>query len=217
VTDARNHTTTFTNDDLGRVTSVTNPLEETTVYTYAGTTLNVVPGSWTPGANLAEVEVGRTVADGEGQVRRRWDAEGRLRAIERKDDAGAFGVFASYAYDSDDNRTREIDALTRTTAFTFDLLGQLTAITDAAASPNVTESRRVLGGDPARAIGGCGDQATHRARGGDCSRWSMFLRLLALQVATADRREHLCRLAGCNHRRRNPRCLDSGFLAAFCG
>jgi RHS repeat-associated protein len=139
VTDARDFTTTFANDDLGRVTSVTNPLGETTLYTYAGATLGLAPGSWTPGTNLAEVEVGRTVADGEGQVRRlRWDAEGRLRTIERKDDAGSFGTFASYSYDSDDLRTRETDALSRTIVHAYDPLGRLTSTTDAATSPNIT-------------------------------------------------------------------------------
>lgn len=137
VTNARGHVTTYATDDLGRVISITNPLGEATLYTYAGTTLGVAPGSWTPGANLAEVEVGRTAAEGEGQVRRqRFDAEGRLRQVERKDDAGTFATFMTYAYDSDDNRTRETDALARTTSHAHDALRRLTSTTDAAVSPN---------------------------------------------------------------------------------
>lgn len=140
VTDARGHTTTFENDALGRVTKVTNHLQESTLYTYAGPNegpLGDDPATWPKGEHLAQVEAGQTGTEGEGQLQRlRWDPEGRLVAIERKDDDENWSTFVAYAYDSDDNRVSETDGENRTTTFAYDLLGQMVAIEDAAT--NVT-------------------------------------------------------------------------------
>lgn len=116
--DARNNPTQYAFDDQGRPTSITNPLGEQTLYTYTDDL-------------LTQIEVGRTVADGEGQVTKlNYDTRGRLTSIQRKDDAGTFQTYDTYELDSENQRLSVSDALSRKTQFAYDLLGRVTSITD---------------------------------------------------------------------------------------
>jgi RHS repeat-associated protein len=116
--DARNNLTEFGYDDRGRLISRTNPLAQQTLYTYDNEL-------------LTQIEVGKTVADGEGQVTKLlYDTRGRLTTVQRKDDAGVFQTFQSFALDSEGQRLSTTDALSRTTTFAYDLMGRLTATQD---------------------------------------------------------------------------------------
>ena len=140
VTDARSHTTHYVWDDLGRLTEVRNDLAESTFFRYRGPSPTDPFSAAPPGRFLSEVEIGTTVADGEGQVRRmRYDASGRLDRVERKDDSDTWSTFVTYFYDSDDNRVQSKDAVDRDVLFEYDLLDRLTQVTDEAPTPNVTQ------------------------------------------------------------------------------
>jgi RHS repeat-associated protein len=116
--DARNNLTEFSYDDRGRVLSETNPLGEQKLYTY---THDLV----------SSFEVGRTTADGEGQVTKFiYDARGRVSTIQRKDDTGVFQAIESYEFDSEGRKLAITDAVSRTTRFSYDLLGRGVTITD---------------------------------------------------------------------------------------
>jgi RHS repeat-associated protein len=118
--DARGNLTQYEYDDSGRLRVVTNPLGEQTLYTYTQDL-------------LTQVEIGRTTADGEGQVRQHvYDSRGRLVEVKRKDDAGVFQTLQTLEYDSESRTVGTIDALGRRTGSTFDLMGRLTATTDPA-------------------------------------------------------------------------------------
>ncbi|MCL4685981.1 hypothetical protein KJ059_14655 [Myxococcota bacterium] len=135
VTDAKGNATLVTWDALGRVQGVENARGEKTLYTYRAS--GAVPTD--PGHLLHLVERGRTVAEGEGRVMRLvYSAEGHLQAVLRKDGGGAFVPFASFVNDSEGRRLEATDAVSRTTAYAYDRIGQRTAVTDAAASPNTT-------------------------------------------------------------------------------
>jgi YD repeat-containing protein len=135
LTNARSHATDYDFDDLGRLERVENALGEETFLRYRGPSATGSFESAPAGAFLSEVEIGTTVADGEGQLRRlRYDAEGRLARVERKDDAGAWSTFTTYAYDSDDNRRQVTDAVGRDFFFTYDGLGRLTGVADEASN-----------------------------------------------------------------------------------
>jgi RHS repeat-associated protein len=117
--DAKGNHTQTTYDAKGRITSVTNALGEQTLYTYTAD-------------NLAQIEVGRTAADGEGQVTKFiYDGDNNLIEIQRKDDTGTFLTFETYSYDSAGNRLSVTDAENRTTGFGYDALGRLISTTDA--------------------------------------------------------------------------------------
>lgn len=115
---ARNQMTQYVFDDLGRPESITNPLIETTIYTYTG-------------KNLSTIEVGRTVANGEGQVTKFvYDAYLRLNKIQRKNDAGAFVDKETYKRDSVGNITSIIDGEGHVTQVKYDLLRRKKSVTD---------------------------------------------------------------------------------------
>jgi RHS repeat-associated protein len=116
--DARGNLTQFAYDDQGRRISETNPLGEQTLFTYVDEL-------------MTQTEVGRTTADGEGQVTKYlFDARGRVTGVQRKDGAGVFQTFATYEFDSEDQRLAMIDAVGRRTAFAYDALGRLISTTD---------------------------------------------------------------------------------------
>lgn len=116
--DARNNLTEFAYDDQGRLTTVTNPLGEQRIYTYTGDL-------------LTQVEVGHTVADGEGQVTKlNYDSRGRLTSVQRKDDSGTFQTYETYELDSEGRRLSVSDALSRKTRFSYDVLGRMISATD---------------------------------------------------------------------------------------
>ncbi len=136
VTDARDNTTSFGYDALRRLTTLTNPDDETAVLTYTGPNDGGAdlenPANWTPGRLLARIETGQTMAEGEGQIRRLiYDALGRLIRVERKDDADNISTFAEHEYDSDNNRTLFRDGVLRETLFDYDELLRLTSLIDA--------------------------------------------------------------------------------------
>jgi RHS repeat-associated protein len=135
VTNALSFATEFDFDDLGRLERLENALGEETYFRYRGPSATGSFESAPVGAFLSEVEIGTTAADGEGQVRRlRYDAEGRLARVERKNDAGAWSTFLTYAYDSDDNRRQVTDAVGRDFVFTYDGLRRMTGVADEAAN-----------------------------------------------------------------------------------
>ena len=118
VWDANNNLTSYDYDDLGRIAAVTNALGEETHYRYSG-------------VRLTELEPGRTLADGEGQLTRlNYTAEGWLDSIEEKDDLGNWQPVASYSYDSAGKRLTASDAQNRTVNYQYDLLGRLVTVTD---------------------------------------------------------------------------------------
>jgi RHS repeat-associated protein len=117
--DARNNLTQYGYDNRGRLISTTNPLAQQNLYTYTNDL-------------LTQIEVGKTVADGEGQVSKLiYDTRGRLTTVQRKDDSGVFQTFQSFALDSEGQRLSITDALSRTTTFGYDLSGRLTSTKDA--------------------------------------------------------------------------------------
>ncbi|MCP5059620.1 MAG: RHS repeat protein, partial [bacterium] len=142
VTDARGNTTDFVWDDLGRLVETKNamtPDRESTFFRYRGPSAVGAFSAAPPGRFLSEVEIGTTTSAGEGQLRRlRYDTEGRLERVERKDDSNNWPIFTTFAYDSDDNRLRSVDATTRTLTFAYDLLTRLASVTDDAPTPNTT-------------------------------------------------------------------------------
>jgi RHS repeat-associated protein len=116
--DARNNLTQLAYDDLGRLVSITNPLGEERIETYADLL-------------LTQVEIGRTTALGEGQVRKSiYDARGRLIEVQRKDDSGVFQTFEAYELDSEGQRLSTTDALGHKTKFAYDSLGRVISKTD---------------------------------------------------------------------------------------
>jgi RHS repeat-associated protein len=118
--DARGNLTQFAYDDRRRPISATDPLGAQTLHTYVHHL-------------LTQVEVGRTAADGEGQVTKLvYDTRDRLIAVQRKNDAGVFVNHRTFQLDSEGLRTATTDAENRTASFNYDLLGRLKTVTDAA-------------------------------------------------------------------------------------
>ena len=116
--DARNNLTEFVHDDRGRLESITNPLGEQTLHSHTG-------------PNLTQIEIGRTVADGEGQVTKFiYDTRNRMTTVQRKNDAGSFVTFQSFAHDSESQKLTATDGEDRTTSYTYDLLGRMTTMRD---------------------------------------------------------------------------------------
>ena len=116
--DARNNLTQFDYDDRGRMISRTNPLGEKDLWTYTND-------------RLTQVEHGQTVSSGEGQITKYlYDARARLVELQRKNDAGAFITWQTFAYDSESQPLRAIDALNRATATAYDLDGRAASLTD---------------------------------------------------------------------------------------
>lgn len=116
--DADGNITTLGYDDRGRVTLITNALGEETHYTYTGD-------------YLTQVEVGRTAADGEGQVTRlNYTPQGWLESVQRKQDDGGWLTDVTYTYDSRGKVLTSTDAQARITRYTYDALGRLTNVTD---------------------------------------------------------------------------------------
>lgn len=128
--------TTYTWDDLGRLTELGNALGEATLYTYSSPTDGLGdPSLAPPGRYLTQIEIGRTQADGEGQQRRfRYDGRGRLKKVERKNDAGTWSDYWTFTYDSDGNRLTAVDAtnsISRDVSYTYDGLERLVTFTNA--------------------------------------------------------------------------------------
>jgi RHS repeat-associated protein len=120
VWDADNNLTKIDYDDFGRVIAVTNPLGEQTLKTYTGQL-------------LTQVEVGRTTADGEGQVTQYlYDSQNRRTGVQRKGDSGTFVNYTTYQLDSEGRVLTVTDAIGRTTSRSYDLAGRLKQVTDPA-------------------------------------------------------------------------------------
>ncbi len=116
--DARNNLIEFAYDDQGRLTTITNPLGEQRLNTYTGDL-------------LTQIEVGHTVAEGEGQVAKfNYDSRGRLTSVQRKDDSGTFQTYETYELDSEGQRLSVSDALSRKTKIAYDVLGRVISVTD---------------------------------------------------------------------------------------
>jgi len=118
--DADGNLTKYDYDDLGRVTAVTNALGEQTLTTFTDQA-------------ATQIEVGRTTADGEGQITKLlYDSRNRLITVQRKDDSGTFVNYTSYQLDSEGRTLAVTDAVGRTTSMSYDLLGRLKQTTDPA-------------------------------------------------------------------------------------
>jgi RHS repeat-associated protein len=118
--DARNNLTQFSYDNRGRMVSRTNALGQQDLLTYTNEL-------------LTQVEHGRTLADGEGQVTKYlYDGRGRQSQVQLKNDGGAFETIQTTAYDSEDRALRSTDAINRTTITAFDLNGRVASVTDPA-------------------------------------------------------------------------------------
>jgi len=116
--DARNNLTQLDYDNRSRLTTITNPLGEQTLFTYADNL-------------LAQIDAGHTAVDGEGQVTKLiYDTRGRLTGTQRKNDAGVFEAFESYELDSEGRRLSTTDAINRKTKWAYDLLGRIVSVTD---------------------------------------------------------------------------------------
>lgn len=116
--DAHDNQYQFTRDDLGRLTSLINPLGEETIYTYNA-------------YRLVQAEYGQTVADGEGRVvRYTYTPQGWISLIEEKDAIDSWHPMASYTYDSAGQELSATDALGHTELSTYDGFGQLIAKID---------------------------------------------------------------------------------------
>lgn len=142
--DARNNLTQFSYDDRGRMLSRTNALGEQDLWTYAND-------------RLIQIEHGRTLSDGEGQVAKYlYDTRGRLTELQRKNDSGIFVSWRTFAYDSEGRQIRLTDALGRASSTAYDLDGRMASLTDPLnkvtqffydASDNRTRVRDPLGHD----------------------------------------------------------------------
>jgi len=116
--DANNNRTQFTYDNRLRLTKQTNSLQEETIYTYAND-------------RLQQIEVGRTVADGEGQlIKLNYNAENRLSSIQRKNDTGQFITIESYTYDSEGRKLTQTDGENNPWQFAYDAAGNRKTVTD---------------------------------------------------------------------------------------
>jgi RHS repeat-associated protein len=145
--DARNNLAEATYDDLGRKVTVTNPLGQQIVISYSDEL-------------ISQVEIGRTVADGEGVVRRvNYDSRGNIIAIQRKDGSGTLQTYESYELDSEGQRLATTDALGRKTEFAYDLLGRQISVTDPL--NNVTQFGYDAAGNRTSLIDALGRQTVH--------------------------------------------------------
>jgi len=125
--DARGKTYTFENDVLGRTTKIVNPLGQEMLLTHTG------PDGVSPGRLLTLVEVGRTVADGEGQLTRLMYSDmGYLEAVQRKDDAGSWLTLATYVNDSSGRVLKARSPAAHETSYEYDLLGNVSAVVNPA-------------------------------------------------------------------------------------
>ncbi|MCF6264821.1 MAG: hypothetical protein L3J24_14710, partial [Xanthomonadales bacterium] len=119
-TDARGNTSTYEFDDQSRIIKQTNPLGEQTIYTYTNN-------------NLTQIEVGRTVAEGAGQLSQFiYDGKDRQIEIKRQDDNGVWQSYQSFSYDSRNQLLSQTDALGRATSYNYDPEGRMTSVTDPA-------------------------------------------------------------------------------------
>jgi RHS repeat-associated protein len=117
--DARGNLTQYEYDERRRLTALTNALEETTLYTFVDD-------------QLTQIEVGRTVADGEGQLARFvYNARNQLIRMERKDDAGAFVSYKTFESDSEGRRLSVTDPNNRVIRVAYDQRGLVNTYTDA--------------------------------------------------------------------------------------
>jgi RHS repeat-associated protein len=138
-TDALGRVTSPEYDVLGRLSLLTNALDEQGASTYEG-------------PNLTEVEIGRTESQAGRRTRMTYDALNRRKTVEVLEDAGVWVVQSTTSYDSEGRISRQVngngnatrfvrdvlgrtvaacDALTNTTAYSFDKGGNLVATIDA--------------------------------------------------------------------------------------
>ncbi len=158
LTDARNKSWTFGADAAGRTTSVTDPLRNTTRYTYTGADLTAITD--------AAGHTTTRVVDVAGRVRKKTDPLGHStwfdydaldRLVQVQDpiggrtqltyDAGcnlrsvtdALDHTTTYEHDAVDRLVRRIDPLSRAETFAYDALGNIVTWTDRKGA--VTERR----------------------------------------------------------------------------
>ncbi|MGH8241521.1 MAG: hypothetical protein ACREXP_31505, partial [Steroidobacteraceae bacterium] len=118
--DARGNLTQQDYDDRRRLTTVTNPLAEQTIYTYDE-------------FKLLTIETGHTVSGGEGQVTKLlYDDRDRVVGVQRKNDSGSFVTKETFRLDSEGRRIATIDAENRTTTIAYDVAGRIATISDPA-------------------------------------------------------------------------------------
>jgi len=116
--DANNNRTQFVYDNRLRLTRQTNALQEETIYTYAND-------------RLQQIEVGRTVTDGEGQlIKLTYNTENRLASMQRKNDSGQFITIESYTYNSEGRKLTQTDGENNSWQFAYDAAGNRKTVID---------------------------------------------------------------------------------------
>ena len=117
VIDARGNRTQYSYDSLGRLIKVTNALGEETIYTYTG-------------ANLTQIEEGKTLS-GPGQITRfEYDALNRRTAIWKIDEQDTPILQSRFTYDSEGRVLSTSDGLGHKTVNQYDELGRLVKAID---------------------------------------------------------------------------------------
>ena len=116
-TDAGGTTTTFEYDKLGRIVRITNPLGVQTINTYSG-------------ANLVQIEEGKTATEAGRITILEYDDLNRKKAVKMLNDQNEEITLVRYTYDSEGRILTTTDGNGNATANNYDELGRLTAVVD---------------------------------------------------------------------------------------
>jgi len=116
--DGNNYLTHTEYDDLGRATLIRNALNEEAHLTYSDD-------------RKIQNEIGRTIADGEGQVLKyNYNSNHRLANVQRKTDSGTWLTIESYTYYSDKSLHTKTDGENNTWTYSYDGNRRLKTIID---------------------------------------------------------------------------------------